>query len=113
MIELKSPSSETSSEEVGNVGTDGNSNEPQTKTGVSTAAVNGVGSGGVKKIPKLKDVVPDAQRKEALAGVELADWSSSDVAEFLKINGYAAHSDAFFQEVIFFINIFFIIVIII
>jgi len=55
-------------------------------------------SGGSKKIPKLVDL-ETAQRKEGMAGVELADWSPTDVAEFLRINGHSAHSDEFVKEV--------------
>ncbi len=54
--------------------------------------------GGSKKIPKLVDL-ETAQRKEGMAGVELADWSPTDVAEFLRINGHSAHSDEFVKEV--------------
>lgn len=39
-----------------------------------------------------------AQRKETLIGSEIADWSSSYVAEFLEINGCAAYSKAFPEE---------------
>ncbi len=55
-------------------------------------------SGGIIKIPKLIDL-ETAQRKEALVGVEIANWSPTDVAEFLRINGLAAHSEEFAKEV--------------
>ena len=54
--------------------------------------------GGSRQIPKLVHL-GTAERKEALAGVEIADWSPTDVAEFLRLNGHATHSDAFAKEV--------------
>ena len=41
-----------------------------------------------------------AQRKEALDGIEIGDCSSSDVAEFLEISGYAAYSEALFTIIV-------------
>jgi len=92
---------EDTSEEVdnGSATTDGNFNDqikldiPRPTNGAAAAA-----AAANKKIPKLIDVTT-TQRKEALAGVDIADWSPSDVTEFLRINGYTVYSDAFAKEV--------------
>jgi len=79
---------------------DGVEMDPQfNKADISTAG------GGAKKIPKLIDLNKD-QRKEALAGIKIEDWSPTDVAEFLRVNDLAAHSDAFIKEVNISIDIF-------
>ncbi len=88
-----------SSEEVDNGGaTNGNSIYQQIEPGVSAVDFYDAVTGERKKIPKLIDVVT-AHRKEALAGIKIADWSSTDVAEFLELNGFAAYSEAFSKEV--------------
>jgi len=88
-----------SSEEIDNGGaTNGNSIYQQIEPGVSAVDFYDAVTGERKKIPKLIDVVT-AHRKEALAGIKIADWSSTDVAEFLELNGFAAYSEAFSKEV--------------
>lgn len=66
-------------------------------SGTNQQQTNGT-SGTGKRIPRLIDVAM-AHRKEVLAGVNTADWTTEDVAEFLRINGYAAYCDAFTKEV--------------
>jgi len=71
-----STGSTSSSGEVDNCGaTNGDPINQQIEPGVSAAvAVNDAVTGGAKKIPKLIDVAT-AQRKEALVGIEITDWS--------------------------------------
>lgn len=51
-----------------------------------------------KRIPRLIDVSA-AHRREALSGVEPLEWSSQDVAQFLRVNDCAAYCDTFTKAV--------------
>lgn len=51
-----------------------------------------------KKVPRLIDVSA-VNRREALAGVQPLEWTTDDVAKFLRVNDYTAYSEAFTKAV--------------
>lgn len=51
-----------------------------------------------KKIPRLIDITP-GNRREALAGVTPLEWTTEDVAQFLRANDYTAYCEAFTKAV--------------
>lgn len=51
-----------------------------------------------KKIPRLIDVSA-GNRREALAGVQPLDWTTEDVAQFLRVNDYTAYCESFTKAV--------------
>ena len=91
-LSLRSKGSSESQETSDEVDDGGEKDANCNKVDISAAR------GRVKKIPMLINLGKD-QQKEALTGVEIEDWSPTDVAEFLRVNGLAAHSDAFMKEV--------------
>lgn len=55
--------------------------------------------GNGKRIPRLIDVSA-ANRREALSGVAPLEWTSEDVAQFLRVNDCTAYCDTFTKAVI-------------
>lgn len=62
------------------------------------ATSNEVANSSGKRIPRLIDVSL-TNRREALNGVTPLDWTSLDVAQFLRVNDCAAYCDTFSKAV--------------
>lgn len=76
---------------------------PSTSAIVPKALENGATSefkdGSSKRIPRLIDVSA-ANRREALSCVAPLEWTSDDVAQFLRVNDCTAYCDTFTKAVI-------------